>query len=349
MLKKEKSMLRYYKNWKSLPHLFSATQKRSLLGLIVVAFFILPSLAACTNGQDPSNSGLSIGNGTPTSSSKTAATPTSGSTSGTSGSSGTAGGAIPLNINLIYSSVNITLLDVKQAKTFSDDTNTEAQDIVRVDLKEANTTDDNAYYDFDEAARLVLPDGSQVESLATLAHAVSIDPHISRTNWVDFQFSAPTDLSKLSFLIGKPTESQELIPLTAGTDVSKYNPKVATPNAKFTYGQTEWTVTKATSELGYKGVQANKGTVFIVVELNADNNSSSPNGGDLIDVRLKSGTTTNPPREFLNSVDPSQTGVKSTLSFIMPEGSTDFTLTFLPSNALGIKTAASTNFQIAGA
>ncbi len=322
---------------------FFGAKKLELLGILLVACFMLPSLTACVNGQGTSSSSLGVVSGTPTSAAKASgSTPTSATPTPASASSG----AVALNTTITYASVDITIVDVKQAKTFADDAITSTSDVLRLDLKESNTSTGSSSCDYDYVARLLLPDGTTAEPLKT-EDTDSIDASTTRNNWVDFPVSLSVPANRISLQIGKATEAQEVIPLTAGADVSKYAPKSSTPNVTMTYGKIDWTVTNATSELSYKDIQANKGMMFVVVDLNANNKGSSSGGGDLVQVQLKSGSTANPSQEFLNDVAGYQTNVTSTVSFVMPQGSTNFTLVFLPSNAYGITTASSVNFQIA--
>ena len=319
-------------------------KKLALFGSLVVVCLLLPLLSACSTSQNTSYNTSNNGNdqkgqspaNAPGSGSGTSSTPTPAS-----------GGVVTLNTTILYSSVTITIVDAKQAKSFPDDTSTSTSDVLRLDVKENNTSPKDAYYDFTTVARLLLPDGSKVAPLKTQLPDVSIAPSISRSNWIDFPAPLSDKLEQLTLQLGKDSEAQELIPLTAGADVAKYLPKSSSPNASMKYGGITWTVTKATSELGYAGKQAGKGMMFVVVDLNADNNGTKSGGGDLVQVRLKSGAITTPAQEFLNDVAASQTGVKSTLSFPMPQGDTSFTLIFLPSNAYGITTQSTVDFQIA--
>ncbi|MBA2679632.1 MAG: hypothetical protein H0U76_14695, partial [Ktedonobacteraceae bacterium] len=321
---------------------FFPSGRRATIGWIVLTCLLLPLFSACvsptSSGNPPAGSSSNQtlgGTTTPASNNPTAASPTPAS-----------GSVTPLNTTITYASVQIAIIDVKQANTFSDEKSTSPAGILRLDLKETNSTASTAYCDYSVVGRLLLPDGTNVAPLSTELHDISIGASMVRNNWIDFPVPLTTKASQLTLQLGKDTEAQEMIPLTAGADVSKYMAKSVSPNAKMTYGKIVWTVTTATSELSYGDKQADKGMMFVVVDLNADNTSSKDGGGDLVQVRLKSGDTTSSAQEFLNAVAAKQTNVKSTVSFIMPQGSTSFTLIFLPSNAYGITTQSSVDFQI---
>ncbi|MEO6890194.1 MAG: hypothetical protein ABI456_12635 [Ktedonobacteraceae bacterium] len=319
-------------------HFFSSG-RQTIIGWLVLTCLLFPLLSACvspaSSDNPPAGGSTNQTLGGTATSATTSASPTPAS-----------GSVTPLNIAITYASIQIMIIDVKQASTFTDEKNPSPSGILRLDLKETNSTSGTAYCDYTQVGRLLLPDGTNVAPFATEINGGSIDASIVRNNWVDFPVPLTTKASQLTLQLGKDTEAQEMIPLTAGADVSKYTAKSVSPNAKMTYGKIVWTVTTATSELSYGDKQADKGMMFVVVDLNADNTSSTAGGGDLVGVRLKSGDTTSPAQEFLNPVAGNQTNVKSTVSFIMPQGSTSFTLIFLPSNAYGITTQSSVDFQI---
>jgi hypothetical protein len=340
-------MLQRTNLYKHCMHHAKKTHTYTLPGLLLIACFLLSSLAACTNGQGSSVLGGINGNPTKSASgsSGTSSTPTSTTSTGTTPTV-SANGATPINATITYASVDITVVDVKQAKSFADETIPSTSDVLRVDLKENNVSDNTSYNNYDYVTRLILPDGSQAEPLST-QNTDALDASLARTNWIDFPVPLSVAASQVSLQFGKTTEAQEVVPLKAGADVSKYAAKSSTPNVTMTYGQTDWTVTKATRELSYKDTQAGTGMMYVVVDLNANNKGSSDSGDDLIPVRLKAGSTMNPSQDFLNRVAAEQTNVKSTVSFIMPQGSTNFTLIFLPSSTYGITTQSTVNFQIA--
>src|SRR5205809_533008 len=90
-------------------------------------------------------------------------TPTSVTTPGSNGNTPNTGGpaTVPLNLKFTYSSVDITLVSVQQARSFADDSST-PQGGVRVATMESNSTTNNGRYSYGDVIRLIMPDGSVI-------------------------------------------------------------------------------------------------------------------------------------------------------------------------------------------
>jgi hypothetical protein len=120
-------------------------------------------------------------------------------------------------------------------------------------------------------------------------------------------------------------------------------------NVTTQYGGLTWTVTSATVSLDYKGQQAAKGMQFVTVSLKVDNPSSQEFNAYYGDYfRLKSGGTTSAPSLSTNfplSFAAGSTGGTGDVDFIMPAGSTSYTLMFLSTPSF--PTSSSVNFQTA--
>jgi hypothetical protein len=139
------------------------------------------------------------------------------------------------------------------------------------------------------------------------------------------------------------------VPLTTSPDVSKYQLKTITPNSAFNYAGLNWTLTTVTSGLSADGKQATTGMRYIVVTLKADNHTQ--NGfymfaGD--NARLQAGSTTSSPTSnTFNSIAAGTTGTTGTITFLMPQSATSFTLLLLArSDTTPPATQVTTNFQI---
>lgn len=268
-----------------------------------------------------------------------------------SGSGGTSTASVPvteqLNLKFTYSSIDLTLVSVQQASSFSDDSST-SQGGVRVSMHESNPTTRGAPYAYGDVVRLVLPDGSVVPP-SNEKNFEAPAAGVSQDNWIDFAVTAQNiDLSKLILRFGTSSENQMDIPLVPGADLSKYQPKAVTPNTKFQYSGMSWTLTSATESLSANGQQAKTGMVYIVVTLRAVNSSASDFSaypGDYI--RLKSGDTTAAPVDFTFPVSvASQATGMGTFSFTVPQGSTSFRLLMLVRQTSSPINAASATFQI---
>ena len=118
---------------------------------------------------------------------------------------------------------------------------------------------------------------------------------------------------------------------------------------KTPYAGMSWTVTAVKAQTSYQGEQAKQGNTYVYVSFDINNTSSKDYSEYYKDyLRLKSGATTSPPEtadEFPISVAAGQTNVQGTCAFIMPKGSTNFTLIFL-ANSGEAYPQETVNFQI---
>jgi hypothetical protein len=246
-------------------------------------------------------------------------------------------------LSFIYDDVQISITDVKQAENFSDDANPGAQSgVLRIDLKEKNTYSDYSSYYPTQAFNLLSPDGTTAQPTAA-NQSDAMQGDVSRTDWVDFAITTNADVSALKLQVGKSTEEQITVPLKANADLSKYQPKVVSPNQQTQYAGTTWTITQAEASLSFQGKQADAGKMFVTVSFRIDNNSSADFIGLPSDyIRLQSGQTTVAPTN--NNVPVSfpaqQTGQTATTTFVMPQGSTDFTVILRASNNKSVDTPA---------
>ncbi len=287
-----------------------------------------------------------------------AASSTSSSTTTTSSTTTNANGtpqAIPattaqVNAAVTYSSVDMTIVNAQKASSFTDDTSlTSTPIVVRINLKEHNPTTNTVYPFYGDNFHMILPDGSSVAA-GSEQNSGGIGQTVTRNNWVDFPLTADVDVSKLVLRIGGAKETQMDIPLTSNPDVSKYQLKTITPNTAFNYAGLNWTLTNVTSSLSANGKQADSGMKYIVVTLKANNNTQNTFYAFANDnTRLQSGTTTSPPSDstLSNSIAAGTTGATGTITFLMPDSGTSFTLLMLArSDTTPAATQVTTNFQI---
>lgn len=282
-----------------------------------------------TNGNTPaSNVAATTGTGN--------STPGSGSTTPTATTSTTGNGSTSEQVNLAftYASINITITNVEYATSFSDDNNTPGG--VRVAFTENNPTSNNPNFLYSDVARLILPDQTSIPPSGEL-QPISPDSQSTRPNWLDFPVtSQPAELSKLVLQMGKAAEQQMQIPLAPGTDLSKYQSKMATPGTTFQYAGLNWTLKSATEGLSAADHQASTGNVYVTVTLGIVNptaNDYSAYYGDI--ARLSAGGTTNAPTSDSTFPIPvsSQASGTATLIFLVPQGSSAYTLVMLATSS----------------
>jgi len=246
-----------------------------------------------------------------------------------------------------YGGADITIVNVQQSKAFMDDLDAGTTGVVRLNIKENNSSTSGTNYLYGDVARLILPDKTSVAP-ANEQQSSGPDAGVARPNWIDFPVATSTQISQLSLQLGKDTEAQELIALNGKANVAQYQTKTTNLNNVTTqYAGLTWTVTSATVSLDYQGQQAAKGTQFVTVSLKVDNPSSqdfSAYWGDYF--RLKSGGTTNAPSSdtnFPTSFAAGSSGSTGDVDFIMPAGSTSYTLIFLSTPSY--PTQSTVNFQ----
>ena len=250
---------------------------------------------------------------------------------------------------ITYASNDITIVNVQQAQSFADDSSTsQSTGIARINIKEQNTATRSADFVYSSVARLVLPDGSQVEPLNE-QNGVSPDASVSRTNWLDFPVPTTVDPKQLTLVLGTADDAQMSIPLTASADLTKYKPKTASPNKTFQHESLNWTMTSATASWSSKAVQAKKGMMYVTIDFKLDN--PSQNGVSEYwnsYMRLKVGDTVSSPdsnTDFPTDFPAGSSGKTGSAIFLVPQGSTSFTFILL-ANSSGTAPQVSTDFQI---
>jgi hypothetical protein len=115
-----------------------------------------------------------------------------------------------------------------------------------------------------------------------------------------------------------------------------------------------WTVTSANSGLSDDGKQADKGMRYVTVTMKVENPTSSDfraYWGDYI--RLQSGGSTSAPEvdsisgKFPLDFAAGSSGMTGSLTFLLPEGSTSYTLILLAKpNLIPPISQATANFQV---
>ena len=265
---------------------------------------------------------------------KTSNTSNSSSTTGNNDGTPTVAPAktVPLNLNVKYSAITYTIVDMKQAASFADDHDNSKPGIVRVDLKEVNSTSQRVIFGYTDAIHLILPDGSSIpmqnyKNLSPPANGASQD------NWLDFPVPLSTSIDRLVLRFGTSQEAQMDVPLTAGANLAQYQDVTVKSNAVTNYSGLKWTLTSAT--LGWSGYdkQAENGKRYVTVNVSIDNPSTSSKSaywGEYL--RLKAGSVVSAPDT--NSTIPTQfaassTGATGSALFLVPQGSTTFTMILL--------------------
>jgi hypothetical protein len=257
----------------------------------------------------------------------------------------------PINASVKFADVDMTIVDVKQAGGFADETNSSNTSVIlRIDLKENNSTAHSSGYYYGDMVRLIMSDGTSVTPFNT-QYSSGPDASVTRTNWIDFGVNSNLDVSKLTLQLGTAAQAQISVPLTNNPNVTKYQPKTVTPGKSTSYASTTtWTLVKATAQLSGNNQQAPTGQMYVVVTLRIDNTSDQSFSGYWGDyIRLQTGTTKATPADGTNvplGASPHQTNQTGTALFLVPQGSTGFTFVLLATPSTGATQQATIPFQI---
>jgi len=256
-----------------------------------------------------------------------------------------------LNETVNYAGVDITVLNAQQASSFSDDNNSSANELVRLNLKETAGPAVSAFL-YSDVMRLVLPDKTTIVP-STEQNSISPGQGTSRTNWIDFAVPTNTKIDQLTLLLGTDKEAQMSVPLSSGANLSAYQVKTASPKTSLQYAGLSWTITSVTLAWNYDGHQADKGMRYAIVQFRIDNPTSnqfvSGFPGDY--MRLKAGDATSAPAGNTTlplTVPANSSGATGVVAFQVPEGVTSYTLILLGRPTAYPPVSQSTaNFQVA--
>ncbi len=237
-----------------------------------------------------------------------------------------------INQSVTYSGVNITIVNAQQSTAFINDTSTAANGMIRINIKEVNNGKSGAGYFYGDIARLILPDNSTV-ALTSASQPGGPDSAVTRDNWLDFAVPTSDKIDQLKLVLGTIQDAQITIPLTGKADLSAFQAKTVNPNTPISYDGLNWTLQSATQTLSITGKQASAGMRYVILAFKVDNSTSRNIVIGFADeyMRLKAGGATN---SMVSTTLPlyanaNTTGVTGTVTFLMPENNTAYTLIFL--------------------
>lgn len=253
-----------------------------------------------------------------------------------------------VNSTVTYAGVDITVVNAQQAQSFLDDPNTSNDGVVRLNLQAQNKTSVPVNWSYYTVAQLLLPGKSSVQP-TYVKGSTSIAAGATQNSVVDFAVPTSDKISQLTLRLGTANQAQMDIPLTGSANLSKYAPKTTKLNGQMLYFGLNWTLTSATTSLSVSGQQASKGMRYMTLALQVDNTLSQEaiTGSPYDYMRLQSGKTTVSPVDSTlpASFATGQSGKTGTVTFLVPQNSTAFTLILLPQTK-DSGDQASTDFQI---
>ncbi|HEY6540157.1 MAG TPA: zinc ribbon domain-containing protein [Ktedonobacteraceae bacterium] len=240
-----------------------------------------------------------------------------------------------INQTVTYSGVQITLESVQQSAAFPDDTSTGTTGALRIKIKETNNSGQNGNYFYSDVAHLVLPDKSTV-ALSNALQAIAPDTATTRENWLDFAVPTSDKIDQITLVLGSTQYAQMSIPLTSNANLNTLQAKTVNLNKPISYDSLNWTLVSATESFSIAGHQATSGMRYVVLSFKVDNPTSSNKviGFPNEYMRLKAGSIVNSPADGISTTLPlganaNTTGTTGTVTFLMPQGNTAYTLIFL--------------------
>jgi len=116
-------------------------------------------------------------------------------------------GSLTVNRGVDFQNAHITVTQVVQASSFSDDTKRGGNYVVRVELMAQNKSNPQIplHVDYPSQVRLQLANG-QVVSPWLIAISPSILPNSTVSGYIDFNVPAPQQLSGMSLVLGSNTQ-----------------------------------------------------------------------------------------------------------------------------------------------
>lgn len=242
----------------------------------------------------------------------------------------------------LYEGLNVTLLNVEYAPSFSDDVVHAGPAMVRMNVRVHNPTSATvaiAYYD---VARLLMPHLQPIAP-TNLTLTGTLAAGATRSGWLDFPARGPVALNSLKLQVGNVATHEQLvtIPVSGTFDAGKFSPHTYHPGLTVNYYFKGWQVpgyyltyhlTEVQVLYAYNGVQVSAGQQFYVLSFSVDN----PNGADVHPgwgndyIRLRFSTLHPPVDSTLPSdFKPNARHISGHVAFAAPAGLRDLTIVFL--------------------
>ncbi len=153
-----------------------------MLGIAIIAILVVYTILFAPKEQDP-NVGLT----------SDPSTPTVGITH--------LMGTLTVKRSVEVQGVQMTVTQVKEATSFSDDTKRGGNYIVRVSMQTINNGQETIGIQYDSIARLLLPDGEMIApKLVNLSPAEL--PNSQQDGYIDFALMSQANLSSLTLRLG---------------------------------------------------------------------------------------------------------------------------------------------------
>ena len=256
----------------------------------------------------------------------------------------------------MYADLNVTMVNVQYATSFSDDLIHTGPATVRVTLRVNNPTTnaiDIAYYD---VARLLVPKQQPIAPTNLTLSAVPA-ARTTQTGWIDFPVAQNTALNTLKFQLGNASIGELLvtIPVSGAYDASQYNSHSYNKSVPITYTFQGWQqpvynlyyhLTRIDVRNSYNGVETRAGQQYYVLYFTVDNPNyatiSPGNGYFYVRLALNGGNRSPMDNTLPDAFKANAHGVSGYVAFQGPAGMRSLNIVFLwESRAGGFTTPVS--------
>ncbi len=263
-----------------------------------------------------------------------------------------------LGTTVNYAGVDITIVNAQASRSFVDDPHSASDGMLRLQLRAQNKTALAINLPYETSAHVTLPEGKsagKTQRLLSPTYVKSnghVAAHATEDGLVDFAVPQDVRVDQVIFHLGSADEAQLDIPLNRQPDVDKYASKTIHPNQPIAFYGLNWSLTDASTQLHIDGQQASKGMRYLILTLKVDNplDEIAIPGSPYDYVQLQANNT---PGKLINTTLPvafevGASGKVGTLTFLVPQGVTSFTLTLANTSdgfdALGARSRAT--FQL---
>jgi len=242
----------------------------------------------------------------------------------------------------LYAGLNVTLVNVQYAPSFSDDFVRAGPAVVRVNVRVHNPTTAAIAIPYYDVARLLIP-GQQPVAPVNLNLAGTFQAGATRSGWIDFPATGKVELNSLKFQVGNMATHEQLvtIPVTGAFNANQFASRTYHPSLTVYYYFQGWKVpaytltyhlTSVNVQYAYNGIQAGSGQQFYTLNFSVDN----PNGATVGPgwgndyLRLQFSSLRTPVDSTLpSSFKPDAQHVTGHVTFAAPTGLHSLTIVFL--------------------
>ncbi len=184
----------------------------------------------------------------------------------------------------LYAGLNVTLVNVQYAPSFSDDLVRAGPAVVRVNVRIHNPTSSAVAIACYDVARLLVP-GQQPIAPANHNLKGTFAAGATQSGWIDFPATGKIELNSLKLQFGNMATHEQLvvIPVSGAFNANQFASHTYHPGLTVNYYFKGWQIpgyylnyhlTSVDVQYAYNGAQASSGQQFYVLNFSVDN----PNG-----------------------------------------------------------------------